>query len=272
MKSSPHHQVFNKLDSPITYWGGKKIMARHILPIIPTHTTYVEPFFGGGAIFFAKPPSKVEVINDLNKFVVNFYHQMKNNFASLQQKIQSTAFSRGLYKDALIMYEHPHLFTDVEKAWAFWILCNQGYAGKIGTWGYGTIDNKRENSIARKRDAFLEEFCKRLETTQIECADALRIIELRDREGTFFYVDPPYHNANMGHYGGYTAMDFENLLKLLGTIKGKFLLSSYPSEILDNYTKANNWYQKEFKQVCPASPLRKQKIEVLTANYSLEIQ
>jgi DNA adenine methylase len=270
MKSSQHHQVKDKLDSPITYWGGKKLMARHILPIIPTHTTYVEPFFGGGAIFFAKPPSKVEVINDLNQFVINFYTQMKTNFMQLQQKIQATAFSRSLYKDALVMYENPHLFSDVERAWAFWILCNQGYAGKIGSWGYGTIDNKREYSIARKRDAFLEEFCKRLEHTQIECADALRIIELRDREGTFFYIDPPYYNSNLGHYGGYTELDFENLLKLIGNLKGKFLLSSYPSAILDRYTAEKGWFQKEFKQVCPASSLRKQKTEVLTANYPID--
>jgi DNA adenine methylase len=59
------------MNSPITYWGGKKIMARHIVPLIPAHTTYVEPFFGGGAIYFLKTPSEVEVINDTNRFVVN---------------------------------------------------------------------------------------------------------------------------------------------------------------------------------------------------------
>ena len=258
-----------KLNSPITYWGGKKMMARHILPLIPEHVTYVEPFFGGGAIFFAKQQSQVEVINDLNHFVVNFFIQMKTNFDALQKRIQSTAFSRGMYKDALVMYQNPHLFDEIEKAWAFWTLCNQGYAGKIGTWGYGTIDNKREASIKIKRDEFLEEFCNRLERTQIECNDALRIIELRDRPATFFYVDPPYHNANMGHYGGYTEKDFEDLLKMLSKIKGKFLLSSYPSEILEKYKDKFGWHQIECKQITMASPTRKEKTEVLTANYPI---
>lgn len=258
-----------RMESPITYWGGKKLMARHILPLIPDHTTYVECFFGGGAIYFAKPQSKVEVINDMNHFVVNFFTQIKTNFAELQQRIQATAFSRSLYKDALVMYNSPHLFDDVEKAWAFWMLCNQGYAGKIGTWGYGTIDNKREASTTVKRDTFLEDFCKRLERTQIECADALRIIELRDRTETFFYVDPPYYNSCMGHYGGYTERDFEDLLIALSKIKGKFLLSSYPSEILEKYKTEFGWHQIEFKQITMASPTRKEKVEVLTANYPL---
>ena len=270
MKNSSKHHVKKQLDSPITYWGGKKLMARHILPLIPEHTTYVEPFFGGGAIFFAKEQSHVEVINDLNKFVVNFFLQVKTNFDALQKRIQATPFSRGLYKDALLMYENPHLFSELEWAWAFWVLCNQGYAGKIGSWGYGTIDNKRELSINRKRETFLEDFVKRLERTQIECADAVRIIELRDRPNTFFYIDPPYFNANMGHYGGYTEEHFVNLLNQLAKTEGKFLLSTYPSEILTKYAQENGWQQIEFEQVCPASSVRKRKIEVLTANYNIK--
>jgi DNA adenine methylase len=269
-KNQNSKTVKRQLDSPITYWGGKKTMARHILPLIPEHRTYVEPFFGGGAIFFAKEPSHVEIINDLNKFVVNFFLQAKLNFKQLQERIQATPFSRGLYKDALVMYQNPHLFSELEWAWAFWVLCNQGYAGKIGSWGYGTIDNKREQSINRKRENFLEEFVDRLAVTQIECDDALKIISLRDRTETFFYVDPPYHNANMGHYGGYTEADFENLLQLLSKVEGKFLLSTYPSEILSKYVKENGWHQLEFEQNCSASSKQKRKIEVLTANYKLE--
>jgi DNA adenine methylase len=86
------------MNSPITYWGGKKIMARHIVPLIPAHTTYVEPFFGGGAIYFLKTPSEVEVINDTNRFVVNFFQQIKANFDSLQIEVQTTPHSRSLYK------------------------------------------------------------------------------------------------------------------------------------------------------------------------------
>lgn len=167
------------------------------------------------------------------------------------------------------MYENPHLFEDVEKAWAFWVLCNQGYSGKMGTWGYGTIDNKRELSIKNKREAFLDTFMKRLEMTQIECDNALKIIRLRDRPQTFFYVDPPYIDSAQGHYSGYTTEDYVELLTQLSKIEGKFLLSSYPSDVLEQFKTAHGWHQIEYKQATLASRYRKEKTEVLTANYPI---
>jgi DNA adenine methylase len=266
----PQNKQRPQMDSPITYYGGKKTLAPTLLSLIPTHTTYVEPFLGGGALFFAKPQSQVEVINDLNREVVNFYQVAKNNFDALQQQVQSTPHSRALSRDAFVMYENPHLFNEVERAWAFYTLCNQGYAGKISqSWGYGTIDNKRENALARKRENFVTELRDRLETTQIECYDAVRLIELRDRPDTFFYCDPPYVGSNMGHYAGYTQRDFEALLEALSKIKGKFLLSSYPNDVLDTYVKANKWNQIKMDMPCYASAKRKRKTEVLTANYAL---
>lgn len=246
-------------------------MARHILPLIPPHNIYVEPFFGGGAIYFAKPKSNVEIINDINHFVVNFFQQTQTNFNALQKRVVATAFSRGLYKDALVVYNNPHLFTNVDKAWSFWILCNEGYAAKIGTWGYGTKENKRELAVASKRKQFLQELSDRLALTQIESFDAVRLIELRDREETFFYIDPPYIDSAQGHYTGYTHEHYRNLLETLSNIKGKFLLSSYPSELLDEFRAKNGWHQIEFKQPTMASKNRKEKIEVLTANYPIEM-
>jgi len=52
---------------PITYYGGKQSMVKEILPLIPEHNSYVEAFVGGGAIFWNKPPSKLETINDRNR-------------------------------------------------------------------------------------------------------------------------------------------------------------------------------------------------------------
>ena len=66
--------------TPITYYGGKQSIKNHIIPLIPEHRVYVEPFFGGGTIFFEKGPSYLEVINDINHNVVNFYEVMQNDF------------------------------------------------------------------------------------------------------------------------------------------------------------------------------------------------
>lgn len=257
------------MKTPISYWGGKQTMLPLLLPLIPEHTTYCEPFFGGGALFFAKPPSKVEIINDINRLAINFYRQVQANFHPLQDRIQATAHSRSLYLDALVMYENPHLFSELDLAWAFYVLCNQGYSGQIGTWAFGTTTNSTEKRSDNKRQAFTDDLKTRLDRVQIECHDALYLIRLRDRESTFFYLDPPYFNSDMGHYGGYTRADFEKLLEHCAAIKGKFLLSSYPSDLLDQFTKEHGWYQKTFQRVTSASTGRKQKTEVLTSNYPI---
>lgn len=257
------------LKTPITYYGGKQKMAAKILSIIPPHVTYCEPFFGGGAVFFQKPKSQVEIINDINRFVVNFYRQAQNNFEALQAKIRETLHSRSLYTDARVMYEHPHLFDELQHAWAFWVLCNQGYLGKMGSWGFETTGAGIERRNKSKREEFTSEISERLDLVQVECHDALYLIQLRDRPETFFYLDPPYFNSNCGHYGGYNQDDFERLLQLCASMQGKFLLSSYPSEILSRFAGEHGWHQIELGMTCSASSKRKTKIEVLTANYPI---
>ncbi len=259
------------MKTPITYYGGKQMLVPEILPLIPEHITYCEPFLGGGAVFFSKTKSEVEIINDTNRFVVNFYRQAKTNFHALSTRIESTPHSRDCYRDALVMYERPHMFDNLDKAWAFWMLCNQGYSGKIGTWGFGTVVQSCERRLMNARRHFgAGEIVDRLEKVQIECHDALYVLTLRDRPTTFFYLDPPYYNSNMGHYGGYTEADFEALLKTCSLLQGRFLLSSYPSDLLDRYTKEHGWRQIEIQATVTASSKRKPKTEVLTANYPID--
>lgn len=69
-----------QLKTPTSYYGGKQNLVRIIIPLIPKHTTYVEPFVGGGAIFWTKPKSEVEVINDTNRELINFYEVVQNEF------------------------------------------------------------------------------------------------------------------------------------------------------------------------------------------------
>lgn len=257
-----------KIRTPITYYGGKQIMAKHILPLIPTHKIYVEPFLGGGAIFFAKEPSDVEVINDLNGEVVNFYHVLTTDFWRLNELIQATLHSRQQYEEAMVVYNHPKLFDPIRRAWAFWILTNQGYATKIGSWGYDIAGASMVNRLEGKKIEFNVTIRTRLERTQIECNDALKVITSRDTPDTFHYIDPPYVGSNLGHYGGYTDQHYEDLLKVLTDIKGKFILSNYRSELLDRYISSNKWLVSYHDKQLSASPKPgKRKVEVLVRNF-----
>lgn len=237
------------MKTPISYYGGKQMMCRHILPLIPVHNLYCEPFFGGGAIFFAKEQSEIEVINDVNGEVINFYQVLQSGFEALNRLVQKTLHSRELYRDALIVYQHPHLFTRVKRAWAFWILTNQGFATKIGTWGYDRSAGSIERKVANSKTKFTSLYADRLAHTQIESNGAIKVVKSRDSISSFFYCDPPYFNSNMGHYDGYNEDDFKQLLKALSGIAGKFLLSSYPSEPLDQFVKKYRWHQIRNKRI-----------------------
>lgn len=262
-----------QLRTPISYYGGKQSILNEILPRIPAHRIYTEVFFGGGAVFWAKQPAEVEVINDLNTEVVNFYKQAKSNFLELKKLIDVSLHSRDIYADAMHIYKRPHLFSELYRAWAFWVATNQGFSTMIGNWGY-TNNNKSPLKNANKRIAFDEKICKRLDTVQIECNDAIKILKARNKEDAFHYIDPPYIEVHQGHYAGYLRSDFEDLLKTCEQIKGKFLLSTYPTDILAEYTKKNGWYTVEISKPLSASKVtdggkRKYKIEVLTANYPI---
>ena len=112
------------IKTPIRYYGGKQKILKHILPFLPDHKVYCEPFFGGGAVFFAKRPVRNEVINDRNPFVMNFYRIAQERFLDLQAKISSTLHSRHVYEQAVHMYNFPDFYGELEKAWAFWVVCH----------------------------------------------------------------------------------------------------------------------------------------------------
>jgi DNA adenine methylase len=258
------------MTTPLSYYGGKQKLASKIIPLIPKHTLYCEPFIGGGAIFFAKPQSEIEVINDTNKELVNFYRVVQNDFVGLEKEIRITLHSRDLHRKAQVIYDNPDMFSELKRAWAVWVLSSQSFSSKLdGSWGYDRSKQHTTKKITNKRSSFTEEYAIRLQNVQIECADALRIIESRDSAASFFYCDPPYYNSNMGHYDGYTLDDFEKLLKILSKITGHFVLSSYPSEILTDFTKRFNWKHQEFVQQVSVSVHKKnarKKVEVLTYN------
>jgi DNA adenine methylase len=261
------------LKTPISYYGGKQTLAKVILGLIPPHRLYCEPFLGGGAIFFAKEPSKVEIINDTNGEIINFFEVLQRDFTALEKEVTISLHSRQRYNHAWVIYQHPELFGRVQRAWAVWMLANSSYGHKLGGgFGFDKSDNATTKSLSNKRAAFSVDYAIRLQRAQIECCDALRIIRSRDCKDAFFYLDPPYVGADQGHYDGYTQEDFDALLALLSTIKGRFLLSSFRNEPLNKYIKRKGWHTFEIRLYSPMTNqgAARHKVEVLTANYPIK--
>ena len=185
--------------TPISYYGGKQTMLKHILPLIPSHKIYTEAFCGGAAVLFAKRPSEAEIINDINMELTNFYWCMQVYYSDLKHEINKTLHSRDLHAHAGHINSYPQFFTPVERAWAVWVLCKMSFASMMdGTFGYdfsGTMTKKLRNA----KEEFTERLCQRLERVTIENRNALDVIACYDAPDTFHFIDPPYVNSDCGH-------------------------------------------------------------------------
>ncbi|MDR2784214.1 MAG: DNA adenine methylase [Treponema sp.] len=119
------------MKTPISYYGGKQQLATIILGLIPEHRLYCEPFLGGAAVFFAKKPSEVEVVNDTNGELINFYRVVRREFPALKKEIDLSLYSRKQHRHAEVVYNNPELFGRVKRAWAVWMLANASYGRKL---------------------------------------------------------------------------------------------------------------------------------------------
>jgi DNA adenine methylase len=263
----------------LRYYGGKQKMITHILPLIPEHRVYVEPFAGGATVLFAKEKCQIEIINDLLDGVVIFYRVMKNKKKQkeLFQMIHETPYSRSENRRAHKLYKSG---TEIEKAWATWMSISTGFSGKMdGAFSVTTVANSSRVVTFQNYKKNIEACAKRLETVVIENIDALECTRRYDGEETFIYLDPPYLNADQGHYSGYSESDFEALLQLTTELKGSFLLSCYPCDLTEKYLEENHdMNYAYFKQRISAAnrskkpDAKREKTEMLIWNYDAPVE
>jgi DNA adenine methylase len=208
------------------------------------HTVYVEPFAGGAALLFAKKrptmtsaSSYREVLNDTNELVTNFYRVAIKKRAELELELKATLYSQADYREAVKICKNPSPYTDLEKAWAFYVNITMSFAKGLNKgWGTGVLS---ENQAAtwKNRLADLGESLLRVSDVHVSCEDALDCIRRWDSPHTLFYCDPPYPNTEQGHYKGYTLADYKKLCDLLDGIQGSYILSNYPQEVFPQTTQ-----------------------------------
>ena len=234
-------------------------------------------FSGGGAVFFRKLPAELEVINDKNDMLINFYLQLQNAFPELQKRIQATICSESLFRYAKDVWNGRIEANDIEKAWAIWLITNGSFAGTMhGGWKWSNVSSGSHPGVMmrNKRMEFNEQLRQRVSTVQISCKEALRVIFDRDSVETFFYLDPPYPGCDQKHYSGYSHNDLYELLQLLSNIKGRFILSNFWSQTLRYHVLKNGWNVLNIEMNCNVNQLNrghpmKKKNEILVYNYSI---
>lgn len=258
------------MKTPITYYGGKLSLWHHIGPMIPKHMVYTEVFFGGGTVFWSKNPAKNETINDRLDYVINFYRVIQNSFRPLKLLIDQSLMSRSTHRQAyrILMNRDSNRIV---RAWAFWYCSNMSFSQKIG----GGMKYSNDVSVApaivlkNKKREFTDLLVERIENTSIENDDALRVLTSRDVKDSFHYLDPPYVGADMGHYKGYKESDYIDLLDVMSDLNGKFIMSNYRSDLLDDYVKNNSWNYTEITKRLQAPKKKNQnKIEALVWNFN----
>ena len=256
------------MNAILNYPGAKWGMAEQIVSLMPQHRSYLEPFFGSGAVLFNKPPSAIETVNDLDGDIVNFFRVLREQTDELIRAISLTPYSRDVFDDA-----HENRGAEpFDRAYRFairscmghgWFKTHQKTGFKIDVYA-------RERSYCvntwNNMPTRLAEAAARLKYVQIENRPALDLIKRFNYDNVLIYADPPYLLNTRGgkqYRCEMTEQDHVELLAALIDHKGSVILSGYPSELYDRTLRG--WQRIERKSYNQNSDPR---TEVLWCNFT----
>ncbi|EJK7320658.1 DNA adenine methylase [Escherichia coli] len=208
---------------PIIPWiGGKRRLAKHILPLFPKHRCYVEPFCGAAALFFMKQPAQAEVLNDINGDVTNLYRVLQHHLEEFVRQFKWSLVSREMYRWLQITPEET--LTDIQRAARFYYLQKLAFGGKVEsrTFGTATTSPPRLNLLRMEED--LSAAHLRLAHVCIENLDWADCIRRYDRPHTLFYCDPPYWKTE-GYGVPFGLEQYQRMAELARTMQGRMIIS-----------------------------------------------
>lgn len=257
------------MNRPVLRWhGGKWLLAPWVIDHMPAHRIYIEPFGGAASVLMRKPRSYAEIYNDLDDDVVNLFRVLRSDQADeLVRQIRLTPF-------AATEFAHSYAQTDcdIERARRLIVRSFQGFGsnGVHKKTGFRSNSNRSGTTPARDWANYpdaLVLIIERLTGVCVLCRDAKEVMAAHDGPEALHYVDPPYVFATrtdgMSDYAHeMTDADHVALLQFLHTLKGKVILSGYPSEIYDGHL--HGWRRVERKALADGAAKR---TEVLWMNW-----
>ena len=207
---------------PLAYIGGKRAVAKQLVAMLPKHRTFAEIFAGGAQVFFAKEPSSVEVLNDLDGELIGFYRVVQRHYEELIRYMRFTIVSRKFYE--LLKATDPESLTDVQRAARFLYLQKTSYAGRVTKQNFRTGIVNPPGLNPERLPELIEETHQRLARVWLECLPYEKVLAKYDSKETCFFADPPYFGVK--HYKfNFAPEDFRVLAERLGKIDGKFVLT-----------------------------------------------
>lgn len=244
------------LRAPFGYYGAKRRLASQIIVDLPPHNAWVEAFCGSAALTLAKEPAQIEVINDINYEVINFFHQLRENSTKLRHLLKLTPYAREELKLARLTGTKV---TDIERARRFFVTAMMAINGSFGESPGGfSFSNSysRRNMEARvsrwkAMPDHLELIAERLSQVRIENKDAIELFrDFSNRPATLVYFDPPYLADRTRGYDHDQCSEkyHEQLLVSVNKAKCMVFLSGYENDLYNDYlTPANGWHKQRIK-------------------------
>lgn len=255
----------------LKYPGSKWRIADWIVSLMPPHKSYLEPFFGSGAVFFKKPPSRIETINDLDGEIVNLFRVIREQPEALERAVALTPYSREEYEAAWERRKTGGVTDPVEIARLTLVRYCQTHGSRCNEKGGWTNDRAgREYAYAVRYwntlPAWIAAAVERLKEAQIEQAPAVEVIQRFSHPEVLIYADPPYvlSTRKKRQYNVEMANDSQHveLLETLLSHPGPVMLSGYDNELYDGMLQG--WQKLHHKaQSEGGSP----RVETLWLNY-----
>lgn len=219
---------------PFSWYGGKSVLAPLLVSLLPIHETYVEVFGGSGAVLFAKPLSNIEIFNDLDSGVYNFFRVLRTSeqVERLQDLLFLTQYSYEEYYACLATWEQEQDPVEKARQWYVGVMQSMNSSIRNTGWSHTKLPNSNPARSWLGNVTRFDTFRDRLARVQIDHRDFEAIIASYDGPETCFYLDPPYHpetrqKRDRCYQHEMTARDHERLLFCLKNIQGMVVLSGY---------------------------------------------
>jgi DNA adenine methylase len=237
-------EIDQPIDTParrsaaLRYPGSKWSLAQEIVGQFGAHYHYVEPYFGSGAVFFTKPVSPHELINDMNSLVVNFFRVLRDSTDALIFALEATPWSRDEYNSS-----HVPTGDCLEDARRFvtriWQAHASDLAKKTGWKSRGSKQSARGMSVRWQRvPSDLAALALRLKDAEIENRPAVEVMRRFATKDTLIYADPPYlmQTRTQKMYANEMGIDEHvEMLEVLSSHPGPVVISGYENAIYDKH-------------------------------------
>lgn len=256
---------------PFAYFGGKTRLAGQIAAAFPAHEHYVEPYAGSLAVLLAKPRSRMETVNDLDRDLMTFWRVFRDRPEDLARVCALTPHSRAEHLEAYALDDAP---TDLERARRVWVLLSQGRSGQMRRTGWRHYVDPAGSVLSMP--GYLEAYvariapgAERLLGVSLEAQPALDLIERYGRSpNVLLYVDPPYLGSTRVS-GGYrhemkSEAEHRELAAALAGCRAAVVLSGYDSPLyLEMY---GGWHATRIPTTTGQGGAREERTEVLWSN------